>query len=85
MPDRNDFLKIDSLSFEKAFKEYYAPLFQQAFRFVQRTDIAEELVQEVFVQLWEKTTSDQDQIFAKILLIYCRQKSMPELLKAGMA
>lgn len=49
-----DHLHINATSFEKAFKQHYVALFHFAYQFVQRTDIAEELVQEVFVLLWEK-------------------------------
>ena len=39
--------------FEKLFKEYYPLLCHYALRFVKDSDQAEEIVQELFCQLWE--------------------------------
>ena len=50
---------INSTNFETLFKEQYQPLFFYAVKFVFRHDIAEELVQDVFVQLWENRKSLQ--------------------------
>ena len=46
--------KIDAASFEVLFKEHYVSLFHFALKFVSRQDIAEEIVQTVFTNLWEK-------------------------------
>tara|TARA_R110002124_G_scaffold239959_1_gene405077 strand:- start:9667 stop:10215 length:549 start_codon:yes stop_codon:yes gene_type:complete len=44
----------DRTSFEILFRNFYAPLCDYAFKFVKSSDIAEDQVQEVFVNIWEK-------------------------------
>lgn len=46
--------KLDSGNFEVIFREYYAPLCRYCLQFVRRAEIAEEIVQEQFIILWEK-------------------------------
>jgi RNA polymerase sigma-70 factor (family 1) len=43
--------------FEWLFKEYHAPLFRFAESYVCCPDLAEDIVQEVFIKLWENPTS----------------------------
>lgn len=45
---------LGSLNFEQLFKAYFRPLHAYAMTLVKDPDIAEEMVQQVFVQLWEK-------------------------------
>lgn len=61
--DKNDFddqfwieniQKGDEESFEFLFKKYYLPLTRFAWRYVNSKAIAEELVQELFTNLWDK-------------------------------
>jgi RNA polymerase sigma-70 factor (ECF subfamily) len=47
--------------FEKIFREKYRSLCYLAFKYVKNTDAAEEIVQDVFVKIWEK----KDQIILK--------------------
>ncbi len=49
--------KLDYNSFEKLFKELYPQLCRFCIRFVRTPQIAEEIVQEQFVQIWEKRES----------------------------
>ncbi|MEP1151949.1 MAG: RNA polymerase sigma-70 factor [Balneola sp.] len=44
----------DRTSFEILFRNFYAPLCDYTFNFVKSSDIAEDQVQEVFVNIWEK-------------------------------
>ena len=44
----------DRTSFEILFRNFYAPLCNYAFKLVKSYDIAEDQVQEVFVNIWEK-------------------------------
>ena len=44
----------DIAAFEKVFREQYEALFHFAYRFIQNREEAEEVVQDVFVNLWEK-------------------------------
>ena len=44
---------LDATTFEQLFRELYQDLFFHACRFIYRRDIAEELVQDTFVKLWE--------------------------------
>lgn len=47
----------NSRAFDFIFHEYYTPLCRFAFSFVKDQDKAENLVQEVFIKLWEKRES----------------------------
>ncbi|GLR18348.1 RNA polymerase sigma-70 factor [Portibacter lacus] len=40
--------------YKEVFEEYYNPLCNFAFKFVNSADAAEDIVQEVFVQMWQK-------------------------------
>ncbi len=53
---RNVELKYGKLkeSFQSIYKEYYEPLVRFAESYVVRQDVAEDIVQEVFVNMWEK-------------------------------
>jgi len=42
----------DRESFNKIFRRFYAPLVRFCFRFVTDTDVAAEIVQDLFVKLW---------------------------------
>ena len=45
-------------TFEEIFQEYYSPLCNYALKFVNDFEIAEEIIQDLFVQLLEKQTLD---------------------------
>lgn len=53
------FSLIDLRSFESIFRQYYQMLCSYAYRFVNDTDMAEEIVQELFYKLWEKRSEIQ--------------------------
>lgn len=40
--------------YKATFEEYYNPLCNFAFKIIKRKDLAEDIVQEVFVQMWQK-------------------------------
>ena len=44
----------DLVAFEKLFKKLYPRLKDFAIKLVKETDIAEDIVQEVFIKVWEK-------------------------------
>lgn len=44
----------NSKEFERIFRELYTPLCQKAYKIVKDKDLSEDLVQQVFVRLWEK-------------------------------
>lgn len=44
----------DEIQFEYVFKTHYKGLYSYAFTFLNDSDLAEEMVQNVFVKLWEK-------------------------------
>jgi RNA polymerase sigma-70 factor (ECF subfamily) len=50
---------MDLRSFEVLFRQYYQMLCAYAFRFVNDTDTAEEIVQDLFYKLWEKRSELQ--------------------------
>ncbi len=49
--------KGNERAFDTIFKQYYKPLCQFSYSFIKDQDTAENLVQEVFVKLWEKRGS----------------------------
>jgi RNA polymerase sigma-70 factor (ECF subfamily) len=58
----------DLSSFETLFRQYYQMLCTYAYRFVNDTDIAEEIVQELFYKIWEKRTELQINVSIKSYL-----------------
>lgn len=55
--DLNSFRKGDQRVFEKIFESFYKSLVVFAQKYVNKMDVAEDLVQEVFVRFWEKRAS----------------------------
>ena len=47
---RND----DKVAFSSLFETYYSPLCEFAYRYVKQKEVMEDVVQEVFVRIWEK-------------------------------
>jgi RNA polymerase sigma-70 factor, ECF subfamily len=47
----------DERAFETLFRAYHAPLCSFAYRYVRAPDVAEELVQEVFLHLWQQRST----------------------------
>lgn len=50
----NDEYKHDLLALENLFKRYYKPLRAYAFRFVKHKSVAEDIVQDIFFELWTR-------------------------------
>ena len=48
---------IKEIDFEVSFKEYYTPLCQYAYSFILDQDASEDLVQEIFLKIWDKSPS----------------------------
>lgn len=46
-------------AFETVFRAYYQSLCLFSFRYLKRTDLAEEIVQEIFVNIWDKRSDLQ--------------------------
>jgi RNA polymerase sigma-70 factor (ECF subfamily) len=46
--------KGDKTAFEKLFKKFYPRLYAFAFKVVRNKEIAEDIVQDIFIRLWEK-------------------------------
>jgi len=46
--------KLDKATFQKIFKEFYSPLVRTSFMLTRRKDVAEDMVQDLFVYLWEE-------------------------------
>lgn len=46
--------KQDKRRFELFYKKYYRPLLTMAYRYVENTEIAEEIVHDVFITIWNK-------------------------------
>jgi RNA polymerase sigma-70 factor (ECF subfamily) len=84
--DQNIFEAIrldDRQAFERLFREYYRPLTAYAFRFVRELPTAENIVQDVFLRLWQNrreiviTTSLEHYLFRSV-----RNHSLNQLDKA---
>lgn len=58
----------DLSSFETLFRQYYQMLCTYAYRFVNDTDTAEEIVQELFYKIWEKRAELQINVSIKSYL-----------------
>ncbi len=48
------FRKGDNIAFDKLFKKFYPRLYDFAFKVVRNKEIAEDIVQDIFIRLWEK-------------------------------
>jgi RNA polymerase sigma-70 factor (family 1) len=59
---------LDEKSFKKLFNEYSALLCKYSIRFVRDSDLAENIVKEVFITLWEKRNSISIQLSVKSYL-----------------
>lgn len=53
----NELIFSTKEEYKNTFDEYYNPLCNFAFRIVKRQDVAEDVVQEVFIHLWQKRKS----------------------------
>ncbi|WP_372753091.1 RNA polymerase sigma-70 factor [Labilibaculum sp.] len=78
--DLTDLKNGDKLAFEKIFELYYRSLVVFAQKYVIKIELAEDLVQEVFVKFWEKRNSIKDvETLKAFLYISVRNKSLNEL------
>ena len=63
---------MDAETFKKVFLPYHQKLYRIAYRIVQNSDNAEDIVQETFIKLWNKRhdmqTIDNTEAFAIIIL-----------------
>ncbi|AOW10787.1 RNA polymerase sigma-70 factor [Flavobacterium gilvum] len=59
---------VNKKDIKKIFNEYYRPLVQYANRFLDTIDECEDLVQDIFVDFWEKENLFQDEIYLKVYL-----------------
>lgn len=67
--------------YKKVFEEYYNPLCNFAFKIVKRKDLAEDVVQEVFVQIWHKRSTIQLSSHIKNYLFQSTRNKAIELLR----
>ncbi|GAB4247150.1 MAG: RNA polymerase sigma-70 factor [Ekhidna sp.] len=74
MSENNDLLLFDQVkrgdlsSYEVIFKRYYKELHRFAFSYVRESSIAEEMVQEVYLYIWEKRAQIEIQTTLKTYL-----------------
>ena len=52
---------ISAGEFERIFKEFYKPLCLFALRFTEKMEDAEDVVQQVFADVWDKNSHDMDE------------------------
>lgn len=69
-------MKRNSVTFNKLFHEYYANLSRFAFTYVKDEDAAEEIVQEVFVNLWQKQDINEVTSIRSFLYISVKNRSI---------
>ncbi len=65
---RDDFLQMDEQVFERVFKEHFKSLHSYAQAILKDAEAAEEVVQTVFLKLWEKKGSIQIKVSPKAYL-----------------
>lgn len=76
----------DSKAFEKLFLEFYSPLCKFAWRFVRSSHIAEELVQEIFMDVWEDRESlDSSKNIKSFLYQSVRNKALNHIKHKNLA
>ena len=61
----------DIKAFETLFKEFYPSMCAIAIRFVSDKDVAQDIVQEVFIKLWEKRTSYEEIPSISAISLFC--------------
>jgi RNA polymerase sigma-70 factor (ECF subfamily) len=70
----------DEKAFEELFKTYYRPLCDFVYRYVRSRDTAEELVQTVFLRVWEKRESWEPATGIRAYLFAaCRNQALDHL------
>ena len=67
--------------FERIFKKYHLPLFLYARKFVENEDLALDLVQDVFMTLWEKKRMDMNEEYLKAFLFHALRNNCLNHLK----
>ncbi|MEZ4848512.1 MAG: RNA polymerase sigma-70 factor [Bacteroidia bacterium] len=85
---RNKFLAIkkgDQKALEAVFRSFYQELFFFAYQFIGESDIAEEVVQDVFIQIWEKKESLDIQTSPKSYLYTAVRNRSLNYLKSKLA
>ena len=75
--------KGDEKSFEVIFRRYYAHLVMFAKRYVSDKDMAENIVQSVFVQFWEKRNKQEINSLKGFLVVAVRNRCHNELKHQG--
>ncbi|WP_306597985.1 RNA polymerase sigma-70 factor [Labilibaculum euxinus] len=61
-------IRLDKSSFKKIFEQYFAGLVGFANSYLGSVDLSEDLVQDVFVRLWEKQDEYQNETSLKVYL-----------------
>ena len=59
---------LNESSYEELFRTWYTPLCKMIFRILQDKDLTEDIVQEVFIKLWEKRTELKIEVSLKAYL-----------------
>lgn len=72
---------VDELAFEYLFKKYFARLDAYAFRFVNSSDTAKDIVQEAFIAIWEKKEHIAIETFENYLFVAVRNRCLSYLKK----
>jgi len=70
----NGLSKRDNKIFELLFEKYHAPMFRFAETFVFRSEIAEDIVQEVFIKLWESPEIKIEKSLKSYLFLMVRNR-----------
>ncbi|MEO6167251.1 MAG: sigma-70 family RNA polymerase sigma factor, partial [Chitinophagales bacterium] len=84
-PDSNKELLLrlkdsDVSGFNALFWKYHRPLYANAYKLVRNSELAEDIVQETFITLWEKrSTLDPDRDISGWLFVICYNKSVDQL------
>lgn len=79
--DSNQTKNINSKNIESVFHDYYSPLCNFAIQIVKDSFIAEEIVQKLFIEIWEKDKFSLIQDFERYLLRSTKYKCYDHLRK----
>ena len=75
-------IKGDIAAFNEIYRKYFHPVYCNALKITREAAVAEDVLQEVFITLWEKkTTIDPERSLAGWLFIICYHKSVNILRK----
>lgn len=75
----------DAAAFEALFRTHYAPLCDYVFGYVRSRAVAQELVQDLFLRLWERVSTPTGSLAASYLYVAARNRAVGHLRRERVA